>query len=528
MPNATHTDQTACRTPGNSDALIAENRLLRDTIQSLEQQLDWFKRQLFGPKSERRPIEPDPKQGSLFAELIGQPAEAEAKETITYQRRKGKKRRGDADVTDAGLRFSADVPVESIQLTPEELRGPEADQYDTIGEKRSYRLAQRPGSYVVLEYIRPIIKRKGTDALISPPMPSAVFPGCIADVSVLAGILVDKFAYHLPLYRQHQRLADAGITLSRSTLTHWVKRSIALLEPIVDAQLQHILQSKVLAVDETPIKAGKQGKGTLHQGWFWPVFGEDDEIVFTYSPTRATQHLEAVLGDFAGTLLSDGYSAYDCYAKQRDQVIQAQCWVHTRREFLKAEQMEPEATATALEFFAALYVIEQQIRDKDLTGAQKRDYRASHSLPVVNRFFAWCHEQRQRLDLVPSNPLSKALEYATKREAQLRVFLSDPEVPPDTNHLERALRVIPMGRKAWLFCWSEVGAKQVGIIQSLLTTCRMQGVDPYVYLVDVLQRVSLHPNSDVIALTPRLWKEHFAKAPLRSGLAHKPSDSEAQ
>ncbi|KAA6185893.1 IS66 family transposase [Thiohalocapsa marina] len=508
--------------------MIAENRQLRDTIQSLEQQLDWFKRQLFGQKSEKRLIEANPDQGSLFEGLVGQPAKAEPTDTITYQRRQGKKPRSEADVTAEGLRFSADVPLESIALTPAQLRGPEADQYDTIGEKRSYRLAQRPGSYVVLEYIRPIIKHKASEALISPPMPSAVFPGCIADVSVLAGILVDKFAYHLPLYRQHQRLADAGITLSRSTLTNWVKRSIALLEPIVDAQLQHILQSRVLAVDETPIKAGMQGKGKLHQGWFWPVFGEDEEIVFTYSPTRATQHLESVLGDSAGTLLSDGYSAYDCYAKQRDQVTQAQCWVHTRREFLKAEQLEPEATAEALELIAALYVIEQQMRDKDLTGAQKRDYRALHSLPVVDRFFAWCHEQRQRLDLTPSNPLTKALAYATKREAPLRVFLSDPEVPPDTNHLERALRVIPMGRRNWLFCWSEVGAKQVGVIQSLLTTCRMQGVDPYVYLVDVLQRVSLHPNRDVIALTPRLWKERFAKAPLRSDLALKQSDSETQ
>jgi transposase len=316
------------------------------------------------------------------------------------------------------------------------LHGPQADQYDTIGEKRSDRLAQQPGSDVVLEYIRPIIKHKASEELISPPRPSAVFPGCMADVSVLAGMLVDKFAYHLPLYRQHQRLADAGITLSRSTLTHWVKRSIALLEPIVAAQLQHILHSQVLAVDETPIKAGKQGKGKRHQGWFLPVFGEDEEIVFTSSPMRAAQHLEAV-----------------------------------------------------------------------------------HSLPVVDRCFAWCHAQRQRLDLTPSHPLSKALAYATKREAQLRVFLSDPEVPPDTNHRERARRVIPMGRRNWLFCWSEVGAKQVGVIQSLLTTCRMQGVDPYVYRVDVLQRVSLHPNRDCIALTPRLWQERFAKAPLHSGLA---------
>ena len=491
---------------------------MRGTIQSLEHQLDWFRRQFFGQKSERRLIEPSPDQISLFEGLVGRPAESQPTETITYERRKGKKQRSDADATDEGLRFTDDVPRETITITPEELRGPEADQYEIIGEKRNFRLAQQPGSYVVLEYVRPVIKRKNTETPISPPMPSAVFPGCIADVSVLAGLLVDKFAYHLPLYRQHQRMADAGITLSRSTLTNWVKRSIGLLEPIADAQLQHILQSNVLAVDETPIKAGRAGKGKLQQSWFWPIFGEDGEIAFTYSPTRAAQHLDTVLGDYTGTLLTDGYRAYDHYVDQRDQIIHAQCWVHTRREFLKAEKLEPAATKTALELIGKIYEIEKTIREKELTAERKRDHRAAHSLSAVDRFFAWCAEEQKRLDLTPTNPLSKALLYATKREAQLRVFLSDPDVPPDTNHLERALRVIPMGRKNWLFCWTEVGAKQVGIIQSLLTTCRIQEVNPYAYLVDVLQRVSLHPNRDVIALTPRIWKQRFANMPLGSGL----------
>ena len=100
----------------------------------------------------------------------------------------------------------------------------------------------------------------------------------------------------------------------------------------------------------------------------------------------------------------------------------------------------------------------------------------------------------------------------------LREFLSDPELALDTNHLERTLRVIPMGRKSWLFCWSEVGAERVGIIQSLLTTCKMHGVDPHTYLIDVLQRVGQHPASDVEQLTPRLWKSLFADKPLRSDI----------
>ena len=117
-----------------------------------------------------------------------------------------------------------------------------------------------------------------------------------------------------------------------------------------------------------------------------------------------------------------------------------------------------------------------------------------------------------------SNPLSKALAYAMNRQQELKVFLSDPDVPLDTNHLERALRVIPMGRRNWLFSWTEIGAEQVGIIQSLIVTCKLHSVNPYDYLVDVLQRVGTHPASRVEELTPRLWKEHFADNPMRSDL----------
>ena len=104
------------------------------------------------------------------------------------------------------------------------------------------------------------------------------------------------------------------------------------------------------------------------------------------------------------------------------------------------------------------------------------------------------------------------------RETSLRVFLENPEVPMDTNHLEREIRPIPMGRKNWLFCWTELGAEHVGIIQSLISTCKLQGVNPHTYLTDVLQRVSEHPSKHVEQLTPRVWKEKFAENPMRSVL----------
>jgi transposase len=130
-----------------------------------------------------------------------------------------------------------------------------------------------------------------------------------------------------------------------------------------------------------------------------------------------------------------------------------------------------------------------------------------------------CDRQCQRPELLPGSPLRKALKYAMSRQGSLEVFLSDPDVPIDTNHLERGLRPIPLGKKNWMFSWTEIGAERIGVIQSLLVTCRLQGVDPYTYLVDVLQRISVHPASRAIELTPRVWKTRFADNPMKSDLA---------
>jgi hypothetical protein len=136
----------------------------------------------------------------------------------------------------------------------------------------------------------------------------------------------------------------------------------------------------------------------------------------------------------------------------------------------------------------------------------------------VDKFFEWVDEQFERQGLLPSNPLTKALAYVRERRAELKVFLEDPEVPLDTNRIENTLRVIALGRRNWLFCWTEVGAKYVGIVQSLLATCRLHDIDPNTYLVDVLQRVGQHPAARVAELTPRQWKTRFADNPLRSDL----------
>lgn len=496
-------------------------------IAALTQQVAWFTRQLFGQKSEKRDIEDNPYQctiAELLKDLPLPPKDKEETQTIRYQRGKAKKNALDGSPKDSGLRFSEEVPVKEIDVIPPELEGDDKDQYDIIRYEYTYRLAQQPASYLILKYKQPVLKTKSTktsaQTLKTCSAPRNVIEGSVVDVSFMAGLLVDKFVYHLPLYRQHQRLEQSGIVLARSTLTHIAKRAIELMRAIYDSQHSNVLLSKVLAIDETPIKAGRmplpgKKKGKLKQGYFWPLYGDQDEVCFTFSESRGAQHLFDQLGDFSGTILSDGYSAYCCYAAAQ-QAILANCWAHARRKFEEIKEAFPKESAIALAYIGRLYEFEEHIREEKLRDKEAIAYRQENSRPVVEAFFTWCFEQHCRIDILPKEGLLEAVAYSRNRETELKVFLNNSAVAIDNNHVERGLRPIPMGKKNWLFCWTEIGAELVGIIQSLLVTCRLHEVNPYDYLVDVLQRIDRHPASEVADLTPRVWKERFADNPLRS------------
>ena len=357
-----------------TDELLAIIAGQKQDIENLKSQLDWFKRQLFGQKSEKRLIIQNPDQISIADILTNssEPAVPEPQETITCKRRK--KTRADNCVTDKGLRFTDDVPVEVIEENSPQLQGEDADQYEVIDYKVTRRLAQRPGSYVILEHRRPVLRHKSTQTLSSAPAPAGIFDKSIADVSLLAGMLIDKFVHHLPLHRQHHRMIMSGITISRSTLTLLVKNTAELLRPVYNAMLESVLASRVVAIDETPVKAGRKEKGKMQNAWFWPIYGLEDEVVFTFSTSKSAKHLEQRLENWQGVLLSDGNPVYDSYCNSRDDITLAQCWVHARRYFVKAENAEPAATGKALAIIGNLYKTEAVIRDKALTGEDKKEW----------------------------------------------------------------------------------------------------------------------------------------------------------
>lgn len=333
-------------------------------IVALERENAWFRKQLFGRKSERRLLQAEPsKQIPLGDDFTAEPPPPADETVRAYQRKRTTLPELSEDETP--VRFDPSVPVETIAVPDPRLTGLlEGKDYEVLREAVTERLAQRPGSYVVLRYVRKVVKLKDDGVPSSPPAPPAVIDRSVADVSFIAGLLVDKFTYHLPLYRQHQRLQAAGIKLSRQTLTNLVARGVSLLEPVYYAQHSSVLLSEVLAMDETPIKAGQKSPGKLNQGYYWALYGDKDEVSFEYSPTRAFSVVREILGSFCGVLIADGYGAYDRYAQEEKDVVLAQCWAHTRRNFVEAEGAEREAERTK---FVARYIERGPISLEKLT-----------------------------------------------------------------------------------------------------------------------------------------------------------------
>lgn len=283
MTSSAATDETLAALSAQVAALSARCEEVLSENAQLRAQRAWFQRQLFGRKSERRIVQPNGAQGTLGEAFDAVPdAPAPAKKTrVAGHERSTKPTRADAD--ESTLFFDeGKVPVEVVAVANPEAAGLAPEDDEVIGERISHRLAQRPGSYVVLKYVRPVIKRRDTQALSCPAVPVGVIEGSRADVSFIAGLLVDKLVYHLPLYRQPQRLAQCGIRVSRQWLTQIAQAAIALIEPVHDAQWQSILLSRVKRMDETPLKAGRDGPGKMKSAYFWPVMGEHEEICFHY------------------------------------------------------------------------------------------------------------------------------------------------------------------------------------------------------------------------------------------------------
>lgn len=561
---------------GELMALVAERDArieARDArIEELTRRVKWFENQLFGARTERRILQGAAGRQLFLGEaMLEVPEEPPAPGTTVKAYERTQRRKPTLLMeTDSRLKFGPGVPVQVVEVPNPDLVGLDAEDYVVVDERHTYRLAQNPGSYVVLDYVQKVVRIEaetgstcepgprgaieaaqggldlvkpqadsGADAaaadtalaeaaqpagqagggqtarLSCPPVPPAIFHRSYADVSFLVGLAVDKFRYHLPLHRQHQRLEQCGIYVDRATLTRLVHRVAELLEPIHFAVLSSVLQSSVLTVDETPTKAGR-AKGKMLKGYFWGFYGSLDEVAFVFSPSRSGAVLRDVLKGYEGKLLSDGYEVYKSFAASTNgSVALHQCWSHTRRMFIEAEKVAPDKVNQVLAEIQGLYAVENRGRGRpdELLALRQRI-----SKPTMERLFAFLEKELHETALLPSNPFVKAAAYAVQRKAELMACLSDPAVPLDTNHLEREFRPHAVGRKNWMFNVTEVGARATGIFYTLIRSCVLADVDPTTYLIDVLQRIETHPADEVHLLRPGLWKTNFAQAPLTSDL----------
>ena len=492
-------------------------------------QLARYERQQYGQRSEKRrnagaATDGGASDGAATPDAGEDEPEAEKKAEKKAERKpqggvNGRtKDRGDA-VNGAGLRFGPEATVIDIDVMPPEIDGLAADEFEFISERVCCKLASVPIRHVVLRYHYKKAKITSSGALVCAPAVEGVFKNSCADVSFIAGMLVDKFAWHLPLYRQHQMLAESGITVSRKSLSGWANRAISLLEPVFEAQCRSVLESSVIVMDETPVRAGRDPAkpGKMKQCYYWPVLGDRDEVVFHFAPSRAHHHVARFLGDFEGTLVSDGYGAYAAYAEARGEAVRQQnCWSHTRRNFEEQLDNHPVFAGKALDLIGGMYGIEKEFRTRP--PPERLEARRTRTRLLVDAFWQWCERTLGDPALTPKHPIRRAVTYAVERQQALEVFLEDPLVPIDSNGVERALRRIKLGQKNWLFSWTESGARNVGIVNSLVATCFLLGISPATYLGDVFQRIDTHPADRVHELTPRLWKDLFADNPMTGSI----------
>ena len=475
-----------------------------------------------GPTSERRSwqsLEPD-SQLWLEGMALKLPDSPPPKKT-TVKAHERARRENPTDVSKTGrIKHGPNATIIDVEVKNSGVEDIPEDQLELVETKTTQKVVRVSTPFAIVNIHSQTYRRKNDLEEIVPPEVPEVFENSIYDVSFIAGLAIDKYQFHLPLYRQHQTIKNADIFLDRGHLTRVLNRAAELLEPIYETLFSSVLSSKILTADETPTPAGRdKKKRKMGKGYFWAFFGDQNEICYLFNPSRAAVVLEDTLASYQGHLVCDGYSAYESFVKATEGVALVQCWSHTRREFLKAEKRDSERVKWVLRQIQLMYDVEESVRGKPPNKILKA--RQDETKPLVTELFKFLKKTIAEETFVPSDPFLKAAGYpsagdALNREEPLKAFLENPELPLDTNHLERELRPQAVGRKNWMFHVTEEGARHAAIFYSLIRSCILVGVNPTVYLVDVLQRIETHSAASTHLLTPRLWKEHFASAPLRS------------
>jgi transposase len=383
-----------------------------------------------------------------------------------------------------------------------------------IGEDVTEQLDVEPTKFFVHRHIRPQYACRACETVTAAPIPPAVIDGGMAAVGLLSWVMISKYLDHLPLYCLEQIASRDGVNLSRSTLADWVGRLGVALQPLADRLAWHLLQRDCLHADETPVPQLDPANGKTKKAYLWAYRSNDLQpgpkiLVFDYQAGRSGRHAGQFIGDWQGHLLVDDYAGYKALfaparAHPEDQrplepCVELACWTHARRKFFDLFQASQSPIAhEALQRIAVLYAIEAE--GQGLSTADRQRLRAEKSLPLLSTLHDWL--QQTRLRIAPNSTTAKAIDYSLKRWAALTCYAETGDLPIDNNPIENSIRPIALGKKNWLFAGSERAGRRAAVIQTLLGTAKLNGLDPAAWLTDTLEKLPTWPNSRIDELLP--------------------------
>lgn len=391
-------------------------------------------------------------------------------------------------------------------LSPGEACGRCGGRLKKLGEDVTEELEYVPGRFVVNRIVRPRMACACCEAIHQAPLPSRPIERGRPGPGLLAHVLVSKYADHLPLYRQSLIYEREGVDVDRSTLSDWVGRSTALLEPLADAIGRHVLRSQAIFADDTPVSMLNPGAGKTTTARLWTYVRDERPWVGTAPPAawyrfstdrRAARPLDH-LSRFEGWMHADGYAGFDdLYRSGR--VREVACMAHIRRKFFDVHAAQGSAVAAeALQRIAALYAVEQEVRGQP--PDRRAEVRQARASSLVEEFEAWLRSQITRIS--GKTPLAAAIRYALSRLPRLRPYLEHGVLEIDNNPAERAIRGVALGRKNYLFMGSEGGGKAAAIAYTLIETAKLNGVDPQAWLTDVLGCIAAYKITRLDELLP--------------------------
>jgi transposase len=489
------------------DAAIMERDQAVWQNHRLEHLLQQLRRMQFGPRSEKL----DADQLALAFEDIEQAVAAIEAADDKKDPTAAKVRAGNRRANRGAL--PAHLPRVHVTITPEDTNCPCCrSPMHVIGEDAAERLDVVPAQYRVIVTHRPKYAcRACEEPVVQAPAPERLIKGGLPTEAMVASVLVAKYAWHLPLYRQAQMLAAQGLDIKRSILAFWVGYAAAELKPLWLRLRELILTSAKIAVDETIAPVLDPGRGRTKQGYFWAIARDDrpwggrdpPAIVFSYAPGRGAVHALKLLDGYRGIVQCDGYAAYKTKKTPGEAITLAFCWAHLRRHFFDiAKGGDAPIASEALDRIAALYAIEKTIGG--LSADERRAVRQERSRPLVIALKAWLEHQLTRVSAKAT--IADEIRYGLNHWEGLTRFLDDGRIELDTNIVERGIRPIVLNRKNALFAGHDEGAQNWACIASLIETCKLNGVEPQAYFADVLTKlVNLWPASRIDELMPWTW-----------------------